>query len=318
MNFSSLSAPQVLALAISLEEQDGRIYQDYARRIRKENGALADALEQLRHEEDNHRKRLTEHFRARYGEEIPLVRREDVSGFVDRPSPAAQGEVSSENIARTVALMELETQRFYERAAERTTDAELRELFGDLAEVERHHESSAEKALTGEVHDGTRTRRQLFVLQVVQPGLTGLMDGSVSTLAPLFAAALATHKAGSPDATWQTFLIGTAASVGAGISMAFAEGLSDNGSLTGRGKPLARGVITGLMTFVGGIGHALPFLIPHFWFALWLAVAVVVVELVAISYIRNHYMDTPFLRSVFQVVVGGVLVFLAGILIGNS
>ena len=317
-NFSSLSAQEVLALAISLEEEDGRIYQDYSRMVRREDPAFADALAQMRQEEDGHRRQLTEHYRERYGDEIPLIRREDVSGFVDRPAPAARGRIVPAEIAKAAALMELETQHVYERAAQSTTDGALRQLFSDLAEVERRHEADAEKAIVGTQPDGHRTRRQLFVLQVIQPGLVGLMDGSVSTLAPLFAAAFATHKAGSPDATWQTFLIGTAASVGAGISMGFAEGLSDDGSLTGRGKPLARGLVTGFMTFVGGIFHALPYLIPSFWVATWLAIGVVAIELVTISYVRNRFMDTPFLRSVFQVVVGGILVFIAGILIGNS
>ncbi len=150
------------------------------------------------------------------------------------------------------------------------------------------------------------------MLQVVQPGLAGLMDGSVSTLAPLFAAAFATLD------THKTFLVGLAASIGAGISMGFAEALSDDGSLTGRGRPLTRGLVCGLMTAVGGLGHTLPYLIPHFYTATYLAVAVVVAELVAISYIRNHYMDTPLTSAIFQVVIGGVLVFLAGILIGNA
>jgi rubrerythrin len=313
-----LSAQEVLALAISLEEEDGRIYQDYARMIREENAVLATALGQLRDQEDEHRKILTDFYHEKFGDEIPLIRREDIAGFVNRPKPSVQGKVGAREIARTVALMEFETQRVYEKAASNTTDVQLRKLLSDLAEAEREHESAAEETLTGTLVNEAETRRQMFVLQVIQPGLAGLMDGSVSTLAPLFAAAFASHKAGNPNATWETFLIGTAASVGAGISMGFAEGLSDNGSLTGRGKPLVRGIVTGLMTFLGGIFHALPFLIQSFGIALWVAVAVVTVELILISYIRNRYMDTPFLRSVFQVVVGGVLVFLAGILIGNS
>jgi hypothetical protein len=190
-------------------------------------------------------------------------------------------------------------------------------LLSDLAEAERKHSDFAEsleaKHLTPDARaDEDAAQRRLFVLQVVQPGLAGLMDGSVSTLAPLFAAAFATHQ--PSDA----FRVGLAASVGAGISMGFAEALSDDGSMTGRGKPLLRGVVCGLMTTAGGIGHTLPYLIPHFTTATMVAVAVVAVELLAISYIRNHYMDTPFLSAAFQVIVGGVLVFLAGILIGSA
>jgi VIT1/CCC1 family predicted Fe2+/Mn2+ transporter len=154
--------------------------------------------------------------------------------------------------------------------------------------------------------------RRLFLLQIVQPGLAGLMDGSVSTLAPLFAAAFATHN------TWETFLVGLAAAVGAGISMGFAEALSDNGSLTGRGSPWLRGSASGAMTALGGLGHTLPYLIPDFRTATTLAVAVVLVELAAIAWVRHRYMDTPWFSAAFQVVIGGILVFATGILIGSS
>src|ERR1700758_654356 len=213
--------------------------------------------------------------------------------------------------------MEYETARFYRKAAAGARDASVRDLLDRLADAEDKHENLAEslgeRILTKDAraHED-ETARRMFVLQYVQPGLAGLMDGSVSTLAPLFAAAFATHN------TWQTFLVGLAASVGAGISMGFAEALSDDGSLTGRGAPLVRGVVCGVMTAIGGLGHTLPYLIPNFWTATAVAIAVVVVELVAISYIRNRFMDTPFLQATFQVIVGGVLVFVAGILIGSS
>jgi rubrerythrin len=213
--------------------------------------------------------------------------------------------------------MEAETRRFYERAQAQASDASVRKLLGDLAAAEREHVDVAhrlsETYLTRDARQvEEETRRRMFVLQVVQPGLAGLMDGSVSTLAPLFAAAFATHN------TWETFLVGMAASVGAGISMGFAEALSDDGSLTGRGQPWLRGAITGLMTGLGGVGHTLPFLIPDFRTATAVAVAVVVLELWAIAWIRSNYMDTPFLRAVFEVVVGGLIVFAAGVLIGSA
>jgi len=213
--------------------------------------------------------------------------------------------------------MEMETRLFYERAMSTVTDASTRKLLGDLAQAERQHETMAESIteehLTSDVKaEEDRASHRMFVLQIVQPGLTGLMDGSVSTLAPVFAAAFATQS--SHDA----FLVGMAASVGAGISMGFAEAVSDDGSLTGRGKPLLRGIVCGLMTMGGGIGHTLPFLITDFKTATAFAVAVVIVELLAISYIRKRYMDTPFLAAAFQVIVGGLLVFLAGILIGSA
>ena len=315
--FRDLSAPEILALAISLEEEDGRLLQEFARVLRHNFPHAARELDEMRAEEDVHRRELIELYRRKFGDDIPLVRREDVRGFVRRDPLAVVRSRGVEQVRRQVALMELETQRFYARSAAQATDAEVRQLLGDLAEAERRHEvRSAEldpsRQPVSEREAEARVSRQLFLLQVVQPGLAGLMDGSVSTLAPLFAAAFATRN------TWETFLVGLAAAVGAGISMGFAEAISDDGSLTGRGRPLLRGLICGLMTFVGGIGHALPYLIPSFAVATGTASAVVAVELLCIAWIRNRYMDTPFLSATFQVVVGGVLVFLAGVLIGSS
>ncbi len=316
-SFKDLSAAEVLALAISLEEEDARLLEEFARLLRPNYPKAAEDLGVMRKEEDLHRHRLVELFRRKYGPEIPLLRREDVRGFVRRDPLHSVRPWDIHRVRRQVALMELETQRFYMRAAERTSDAETRQLLGDLAEAERRHETIAGQFDPSHQPENVKqeeaeTARQLFVLQVIQPGLVGLMDGSVSTLAPLFAAAFATHK------SWPTFLVGVAASVGAGISMGFAEALSDDGSLTGRGHPLLRGVICAIMTFLGGIFHALPYLISQFYVATALATAIVVVELFVIAWIRNRYMESPFATSVFQVVVGGVLVFLAGILIGSA
>jgi rubrerythrin len=315
--FKSLSAQEILALAVSLEEEDARIYDDFAQRLKADYPATAQLLEEMRGEEDGHRHRLIELHRAKFGDHIPLIRRQDVKGFVQRRPIWLASSLRIETVRKQVELMELETKQFYERAIAQSTDAGIRQLLGDLAEEERKHANLAEhmestQQASGALQEEEATRHRLFVLQVVQPGLAGLMDGSVSTLAPLFAAAFATHN------TWSTFLVGLAAAVGAGISMGFAEALSDDGSLTGRGQPWIRGIVCGLMTAVGGLGHTLPYLIPHFWMATGVAGAVVVVELGVISWIRNHYMDTPLLSAVFQVVVGGVLVFLAGILIGSS
>ena len=258
------------------------------------------------------------------------MHREEIKGFVRRDPISSIQPWDVARIRSYVALMELETGRFYSKAAATTTDAELRQLLGDLAEEERHHEArSATLAPEGQPQDEhaaeARVARQLFVMQVIQPGLVGLMDGSVSTLAPLFAAAFATQRCGSvirdlpgSEPTMPTFLVGLAAAVGAAISMGFAEALSDDGSLTGRGRPYLRGVVCGLMTFAGAIGHALPYLIPHFWLATSVATAVVGIELIAIAWIRNHYMDSPFVPTIIQVLGGGILVFLAGILIGNA
>jgi rubrerythrin len=315
-SFSSLSEREILALAISLEEEDGRIYGDFAEAIRADYPSTAAALVQMREEEDNHRRRLIEMYRSKFGEHIPLIRRHDVKGFVHRKPVWLVRPLGVEHVRRQTELMELETTRFYERALEKSTDAGIRQLLGDLAEEERKHSHLAEELETahhasGAAEEEAATRHRLFVLQVIQPGLAGLMDGSVSTLAPLFAAAFATHS------SFQTFLVGLAASLGAGISMGFAEALSDDGSLTGRGKPLMRGLVCGLMTALGGLGHTLPYLWPDVHVATGIAIGVVFVELGVISWVRHRYMDTPWSSAVFQVVVGGVLVFLTGVLIGS-
>jgi len=316
-NFKDLSEREILALAIGLEEEDGRIYGDFVDGLRESYPATAQMFEEMQEEESGHRRSLIETYRQRFGEHIPLIRRQDVKGFVDRRPVWLTRPLRIDAVRKQAEIMELETRRFYERAMQRVTDASTRKLLGDLAEAERKHSALAEslemKHLTPETRaQEEAAQRRLFMLQIVQPGLAGLMDGSVSTLAPLFAAAFATHK------SWDAFLVGLAAYVGAGISMGFAEALSDDGSLTGRGRPWVRGLICGLMTTAGGIGHTLPFLISDFRVATSVAVAIVAAELAAISFVRHRYMDTPFLAAAFQVVVGGVLVFLTGILIGSS
>ena len=315
--FKDLTEKEILAIAIAAEEEDGCIYGEFADALHEEYPSTAQMFEDMRQEEIVHRERLTQMFRQRFGEHIPLIRRENVKGFLQR-KPVWLIRPLGVKVARKQAeVMELEAQRFYHKAASRTSDVSTRELLNQLADEERKHTQVAgeleEKHLTESAKaQEEESHRKLFLLQVVQPGLAGLMDGSVSTLAPLFAAAFATQK--SSDA----FLVGLAASIGAGISMAFSEGLSDDGSLTGRGSPWLRGGVTGLMTTMGGIGHTLPFLIPSFHIATLVAVAIVAVELCVISYVRHKYMDTPFLQATFQVVVGGVLVFLTGWLIGSS
>jgi len=315
-NFRDLSEREVLALAVFLEEEDGRIYGDFADGLRQTYPDTARILDHMREEESGHRASLIETYRRRFGEHIPLIRRQDVKGFLQRRPVWLARPLRIQDVRKQVEVMELETRRFYERAVHHVRDAGVRQLLGDLAEVERRHYATAEslqETITPEVgRKEDEAQRRLFVLQIVQPGLAGLMDGSVSTLAPVFAAAFATKS------SWDAFLVGMAASVGAGISMAFAEALSDDGSLTGRGRPILRGSVTGLMTTAGGIGHTLPFLISDFTAAMTFAVAVVAVELAVISYIRHRYMDTPLLSAAFQVVLGGVLVFLTGILIGSS
>jgi rubrerythrin len=316
-NFSELSEQEVLALAIALEEEDERTYDDYAHSLQGDYPDTSAVFAAMAIEESGHRRRLIDLYKARFGEFIPMIRRTDVRGFMKRNSVWLGQPFGIEKTREQVEAMEMESLRFYRRAARQTKDASLRQLFDDLAAEERRHEAKAEtlvdQHLTPQAREEEeKTQRKLFLLQIVQPGLAGLMDGSVSTLAPIFAAALATHR--SHDA----LLVGLAASIGAGISMAFAEAASDDGSLTGRGSPVLRGIVTGAMTTLGGLGHTLPFLISDFRTALAVAIVVVACELAAISYIRNRYMDTPLLRAAFQVVVGGVLVFLTGILIGGA
>lgn len=316
-NFKDLTEQEILALAITLEEEDGRIYGEFAQGLMADYPATAKMLTEMQTEESEHRASLIDLYRARFGEHIPLIRRHDVKGFVSRPAVWLVGPIGPKAVRAAIESMEAETSRFYQFAMARTTDVSTRKLLGDLAEAETKHTAAAgsiqQEHLTTDVRQGEDVaQRRAFVLQFVQPGLAGLMDGSVSTLAPVFAAAFATKS------SWDAFLVGLAASIGAGISMAFAEALSDTGELTGRGSPVIRGLVTGAMTTAGGIGHTLPYLIKDFNTATELAVAIVAVELAAISWIRHHYMDTPLLRAAMQVVLGGVLVFLTGILIGKS
>jgi rubrerythrin len=317
MKFSDLNEAQILALAVSAEEEDSHIYRDFADSLRADFPATAELFNKMAAEEDGHRHRLSELYRQRFGEHIPLIRRQDVKGFiVHRPSWVTRN-LRPEKARQEAALMEIESRRFYEAAARKTKDAALRQLLDDLAQEEQRHENAAEKitdeqASAGKLDEEQQAARRFFVLRFVQPGLAGLMDGSVSTLAPLFAAAFATAN------TSASFKVGLAASVGAGISMGFAEALSDDGKLSGRGAPWLRGAICGLMTMLGGLGHTLPYLIQNFHTATSVAILVVAVELAVISWIRKRYMDTPLLSAVFQVVVGGVLVFIAGWLIGSG
>jgi erythrin-vacuolar iron transport family protein len=316
-DFSDLTEKEILALAISNEEEDNRIYADIAEGLREDFPATAKVFTVMAGQESDHRHRLIELFQEKFGEHIPLIRRHDVRGFIQH-KPVWQTQPLGLDAVRELAeSMESETTRFYRRAAARSEDASIRKLLGDLAEAEVGHERRAdelvEENLPANVRAGEDAHaRRNFVLRVIQPGLAGLMDGSVSTLAPLFAAAFATGQ------SWNAFVVGLAASIGAGISMGFAEALSDNGSLTGRGAPVMRGAITGLMTTLGGIGHTLPYLIPAFWTATTIAIIVVVVELAVISWVRWKYMDTPPVFATLQVAFGGALVFATGILIGSS
>ncbi|NCQ25119.1 MAG: rubrerythrin family protein [Rhodobacteraceae bacterium CG17_big_fil_post_rev_8_21_14_2_50_63_15] len=315
--FKDLSEQEILALAISSEEDDARIYRSYGEMLRADYPDTAAVFDGMATEEDGHRHRLIELHRARFGEVIPLIRREHVAGFYNRRPVWLIENLGIERIRDEAEGMERDAEAFYLKAAQRTSDAATRKLLGDLAAAEAGHQNRAGELQAEHLSEDTRAAEdrqahRQFVLTWVQPGLAGLMDGSVSTLAPIFATAFATQD------TWTTFLVGLAASIGAGISMGFTEAASDDGELSGRGSPFKRGIAAGVMTTLGGLGHALPYLIPDFWTATMIAFVVVFVELWAIVWIQNRYMDTPFFRATFQVVLGGALVFAAGVLIGSG
>ena len=320
--FAELTEREIIAVAIAAEEEDSRIYRSFAEKLRGDYPASAAVFDEMAEEESHHRHLLLELYEKRHGPNLPPIRREDVKGFLRRKPVWLSTSLSLDTMRKEAENMEFQAARYYAKAAEQSTDVNVRKLLGDLAEIEKKHGSLAAKLglehLTPDVKaEEDKTRQRMFVLQYVQPGLAGLMDGSVSTLAPLFAAAFATHS------NWSTFLVGLAASLGAGISMGFAEALSDDGSLTGRGTPWIRGGICGLMTAIGGLGHTLPYLVPDhlanaFWIATSIAGVVVFIELWAIAWIRARYMDTPFLQAAFQIVLGGLIVLATGILIGGA
>ncbi|KAA9385634.1 iron exporter MbfA [Neorhizobium galegae] len=315
--FASLDEKEILALAIASEEEDARIYLAYADNLKDQFPASAKVFEDMAEVEQTHKNMLIEMFRSRFGERIPLIRREHVRGFYERKPDWLTRNLPLDSIREQAEAMEQQAFRFYTEAAKQVSDASTRQLLGDLAIAEQGHEDIArmlgDKHVTDDVKtEEDETARRQFILTYVQPGLAGLMDGSVSTLAPIFAAAFATGD------TWSTFLIGLSASVGAGISMGFTEAAHDDGKISGRGSPVKRGFASGIMTALGGLGHTLPYLIPHFWTATIVAAIIVFFELWAIAFIQNRYMETPFLRAVVQVVLGGSLVLAAGILIGNG
>ena len=316
-NFDDLSEREMLALAIANEEEDGRIYADIAEGLRENYPSSAKVFIDMAAEENEHRRRLIDLFVSKFGEHIPLIRRQDIRGYIARKPIWQIRPLGVDAVRNRAAEMEQDAERFYRLAVARTSDAAIRKLLGDLAEAEVKHEHLAadleQRYLTADArHDEDEHARRRFILQIIQPGLVGLMDGSVSTLAPVFAAAFATRN------PWEAFLVGIAASLGAGISMGFAEALADDGKLSGRGTPILRGAVCGLMTMAGGIGHTLPYLIPNFFTATVIACVVVVIELAVIAWIQWRYMDTPPLSAAAKVMLGGGLVLAAGVLIGSS
>lgn len=315
--FSALTENEILALAISAEREDAKIYRSFAQKIEKDYPDTSKVLEAMAQEEKRHEQRLCDMYRRKFGSERVYITRQDVRGFMKRRPIWLLEQLRIEAVRRQVAEMEIESAHFYQHAAAHTQEPEIKALLEHLALAEQAHEERAETLAKNHLTHEHRARedataRRLLLLQIVQPGLSGLIDGSVSTMAPIFAAAFATHNPMS------TFLVGMAASVGSGISMGITEGMSDDGAISGRGQPWVRGLACGLMTTLGGLGHTLPYLIPDFWLATFIAAILVVCELLAISWIRWRYMDTPFHSALVQVVLGGIAVLLAGILIGSA
>ena len=316
-SFDSLSEQEVLALAISSEEDDARIYLAYADGLRQDYPQSAKVFEEMAEEEHDHRNRLIALHKKRFGDIIPLIRRDHVRGYFERKPDWLVRPLGLETVRDAAAQMERQAQRYYIEAAQNTSDADTRKLLGDLAIAEQSHVSLAKRLGLKHVTDDVKadegaTERRQFILTYVQPGLAGLMDGSVSTLAPIFATAFATQN------TWTTFLVGLSASMGAGISMGFTEAAHDDGKISGRGSPLKRGLACGIMTAIGGLGHALPYLIPSFWTATGIAAFIVVLELFAITWIQHRFMETPWMRAALQILLGGALVFATGVLIGSA
>ncbi|MFC6389598.1 iron exporter MbfA [Methylorubrum zatmanii] len=316
-HFDDLSEQEILALAIGSEEEDGQIYRAYAGRLRAAYPHSAALFDEMAAAEDDHRHRLIERYKHRFGDFIIPIRREHIAGYYGRKPVWLMRNLGLDRVREEAAAMERQARDFYLAAARRITDADTRALLGDLAAAESAHERRTEVLTQQHLDASARDEEDAlahrqFVLTWVQPGLAGLMDGSVSTLAPIFATAFATQN------PWTTFLVGLSASLGAGISMGFTEAAHDDGKISGRGSPYKRGLASGVMTALGGLGHALPYLIPNFWLATGIAFAVVFVELWAIVWIQNRYMETPFLRAAIQIVLGGSLVLATGILIGGA
>ena len=316
-DFTKLTEPEILALAVASEEEDSQIYLSFANRLRTDYPSTAQMFDDMAAEEQTHKNMLLDVFQKRFGGRLPYITRQDVRGFMKRNPLWLMENMRIEEVRQQAEMMEMEASTFYSRAALMSQDVEVRKLLGDLAIAEQAHEAKAmeiERKNLSEEDKETEAEvsHRIFVLQVVQPGLAGLIDGSISTLAPILAAAFATHN------THDAFLVGLAASVGAGISMGITEAMSDDGVITGRGNPWLRGIVCGLMTAIGGLGHTLPYLITDFWTATGVAAIVVALELAAISWIRFKYMDTPIVSAVVQVIFGGALVLLVGVLIGNA
>lgn len=313
-SFSDLDQSELLGLAVSLGEEHARIYAEYAHGLAMSEPAMSETFASMAAEEDAHRRALIDLYQQTYGNHIPLIRPQDVRGFAHYDPIWSRDPIDPDEVRVQAEAIAREARQFYDSARNRTSDTSVRKFLGDLVAAEDRHLGQARRTAQegGTKHAQSDSAQRAFILQYIQPGLNGLIDGSISTLAPIFAVAFATYD------TWTTFLVGLAASVGAGISMGIAEAMSDDGLISGRGNPWKRGAVTGVMTAVGGLGHTLPYLISDFWTATAIAAIIVLVELWIIAWVRARYMDTPFMRSALEVVAGGLIVFGVGIAIGSA
>lgn len=315
--FQDLNDNEILSLAIDNLEEDIKLYDEYSSHFLINYPVTSKMFKQMSILKNKNRKKLVELHKKKFGETLSITDQKEIANYFKRKPEWLVIKNSIEKVRNEIVEMETLSAQFYNSFAKKSQNIEIRNLLIDLAIMSREQKDNAKLILLNAQksrsakEEVTKDKRQ-FILTWVQPGLAGLMDGSVSTLAPIFATAFATKDSHT------TLLVGLAASIGAGISMGFTEAVHDDGVISGRGSPIKRGFASGIMTTIGGLGHALPYLISDFYVATVIAMFFVLVELWAIAWIQAKYMEIKFTKAVFQVVFGGSLVLAAGILIGGG
>ena len=315
--FQDLNDNEILSLAIDSLEEDIKLYDEYSSHFLINYPVTSKMFKQMSILKNKNRKKLVELHKKNFGETLSITNQKEIANYFKRKPEWLVIKNSIEKVRNEIIEMETLSAQFYNSFAKKSQNIEIRNLLIDLALMSREQKDNAKLILLNAQksrsakEEVTKDKRQ-FILTWVQPGLAGLMDGSVSTLAPIFATAFATKDSHT------TLLVGLAASIGAGISMGFTEAVHDDGVISGRGSPIKRGFASGIMTTIGGLGHALPYLISDFYVATVIAMFFVLVELWAIAWIQAKYMEIKFTKAVFQVVFGGSLVLAAGILIGGG
>lgn len=316
-HFQDLNDDEILSLSIDILEEDIRLYDDYSSHFLINYPETSKMFKKMSILKNKNRQQLIKLHKKKFGETLNITHKNEIYNFFKRKPKWFVIKNSIEKVRNEIIEMEANSSQFYNSFAKKSNNIETRNLLIDLAMMSREQKDNAKLILlnTQKLHSAkeevTKDKKQ-FILTWVQPGLAGLMDGSVSTLAPIFATAFATKDSHT------TLLVGLAASIGAGISMGFTEAVHDDGVISGRGSPIKRGFASGIMTTIGGLGHALPYLISDFYVATVIAMFFVLVELWAIAWIQAKYMKIKFTKAVFQVVFGGSLVLAAGILIGGG